>query len=259
MKTKKIKVICFYWQGERWQEDGMNYDSLDLTDQAYIKHLKRSSPIDRKTVEHYINNLYKGVEKWSVHPFDFICFSNDDLKLDKEIELKPFELVTTRGVLPRMWMFSEAAGLFGHQVLSLDIDVIITGSLKDIMNYNGNYCTRVSWQKASMGKLDGDIMSFKAGTETEAMFWTPLIENIKKAEKFTQGRERMWIRKVTEGIADTWSKIAPNQVVGYKRHVRKYGTLPDQARIVSCHGHPRPHEIDQQWRINNWKNEKRFN
>jgi hypothetical protein len=41
-------------------------------------------------------------------------------------------------------------------------------------------------------------------------------------------------------------------VLSYKRHVRRKG-LPANARIVSCHGKPRPHEINERWAKENWR------
>jgi len=249
---KPVYVICFYWQGERWQEQGMNYDKVE--DPGFRKHLARTGPLTHEMVCRYVDNLYFGVKKWAVHPFKFICFTNDDLDVDERIEIREFQSVVKEGVMPRMFMYSKAAGLFGHQVLCLDIDVVITGSLRDLMNYDGLYCTRTSFAGPDKGKLDGDIQSFQAGKEMEDIFWKPLIDDPEKAKEISQGRERFWVRHVMNGKADLWNDVAPDQVLSYKRHVMKNNKeLPENARIISCHGHPRPHIINEQWRKDNWE------
>lgn len=243
-------VICFYWEGDRWQEQGV-VPSTITKDISFQNHLKRVGKAPINLVSHYVNNLYFGVTKWAVHPFKFICFTNKKLETDPNIEIRSFPMVTDKGVLPRMYMFSEEAGLFGHQVLCIDIDVVITGSLEDIMGYRGRFCTRVRWQRGQDHLPDGDIMSFQAGPETEALFWTPLIKDIDHAIEIANGgRERMWITHQVGDNWDNWDKIAPDQVKSYKRHIlrRPLGN----ARIVSCHGHPRPHKIRDSWRVNNW-------
>ena len=244
-----MKVICFYWLGDRWQQDGMNYNSQD---DSFRRHLKRVGNVPKELAERYVNNLFKGVCRYAEEHFEFICFTNERLKVDPQIKVKPFPMVTTKGVIPRMWMFSQEAGLFGEQVLCLDIDVVITGSLKDIMAYRGTFCTRLGFAGVDKGKLDGDIMSFAAGPETEKIFWKPFIEDIKETERITTGRERFWVRHVATDIADNFDHIAPKQIFSYKANVRGKG-LPETARIVSCHGHPRPHQIKDKWIKDYWK------
>ena len=150
-------------------------------------------------------------------------------------------------------MFSEKAGLFGSQVFCIDLDVVVVGSLKNILEYDDLFCVRTAFAPGEGHLIDGDIMSFTAGVPTEDIFWKPLIANVRDAEiKSMGGRERMWIRHVASDIAQTWDQIAPEQVVSYKRHVRGRD-LPKNAKIVSCHGYPRPHQINELWRTENWK------
>lgn len=243
-----IYVICFYWQGDRWQENRKPVEDLN-----YEMHLRRVGRVDKQLASKYINNLYLGIRKWCGIPFKFVCFTNESVDVLKDVEIRKFPLVSKKGVMPRLFMFSEESGLFGHQVLCLDIDVIVTGSLKDIAGYEGLYCTRTSFRRGQTHLLDGDIQSFKASPGLEKIFWTPFIKDVSKAEELTQGRERYWVRHVASDIADTWDKVAPGQVVSYKRHIRNTGNISKNVRIVSCHGHPRPHQINEEWTKIHWK------
>jgi hypothetical protein len=271
-------VICFYWQGDRWQQDGFKYDSSGYRNRQQ-PFLNKVGNVPNDLPAKYVNNLYKGVLQYTVEPFHFICFTNEKLDVLPGIEIRPFRKVTQMGVLPRLYMFSEEAGLFGHQVLCLDIDILITGSLVDIMNYDGLFCARSKFRFGEGHKLDGDIMSFRAGKETEKMFWKPFIRNVKAVEKQTEGRERYWYRQIANDTADRWDVVVPNQVISYKRHVMKRiamdypdviqmkrerhrikrlvtqggNPLPENARIVSCHGTPRPDQIQGQWVKKYWK------
>lgn len=247
-------VICFYWQGDRWQQH-----SYIEKDGNYVNRqqpfLRKVGKVSDDLPSRYINNLYHGVKRFADRPFQFVCFTNEPLKVDRKIEIRPFRTVTRMGVLPRLYMFSKEAGLFGHQVLCLDIDVIIVGSLKLLMDYSGLFCARSKFKHGEEYKLDGDIMSFRAGKETEDLFWKPFIKNVEWAEKMTQGRERYWVRYVAEDIADRWDGIAPGCVVSYKRHVRNTKNPPflPGTSIVSCHGTPRPDQIDNKWIKQYWQ------
>lgn len=252
---KPIYIVCFYWEGDRWRENKKNFFPEEVTpDLSYQRHLRRVGPASIELVNLYINNLYKGFKKWATDPFEFICFCNDDNdKLDvlSDIDVRPFPMISKLGVLPRLWVFSEEAGLFGHQVLCLDIDVIITGNLHDILSYDGLFAVRPRWQRREAHLPDGDIISFRAGKETEDIFWSPFIKDIKAAEEQVEGRERHWI---TERIGDrwtSWDQVAPGQVVSYKHHILRREGIGN-ARIVSCHGFPRPHQITEEWRKENW-------
>ena len=276
-------VICFYWQGDRWQQRGFKYDDPDYRNRQQ-PFLDKVGNVTASLPAKYINNLYKGVKRFATRPFEFVCFTNEKLKVLSGIEVRPFKVVTQMGVLPRLYMFSKEAGLFEHQVLCLDIDVVIVGSLKRIMNYKGLFCARSKFKPGEGHKLDGDIMSFRAGEETEDIFWKPFIEDVEAAERLTGGRERYWFRHLVNDSADRWERYAPDQVISYKRHVamqrkkftegmpvsikrdivnervrvmalkrRSNSPLPTNARIVSCHGTPRPDQIQKPWIKEYWK------
>lgn len=248
---KPIQVICYWWQGDRWQRRGFKPDITHVNHQQ--QHMRRAGQVPDTLPERYINNLYFGVRDFAGQSFNFICFTNERLDLHPDIEVRHFQPISQHGVLPRLHMFSREAGLFGHQVLCLDIDVVIVGALDDILAYDGRFCTRSKFKPGEHHKLDGDIMSFRADRKTEQIFWQPFVNDVVGAERFTQGRERYWIRHVAGDFADRWDHVAPNQVVSYKWHVRPHKRLPKQARVVSCHGIPRPHEITDTWIKEFWK------
>lgn len=248
-------VICFYWEGERWKEE----QHLEGT---FTDHLKRIGTVSRDLVSVYVNNLHRGVRRFAHRPLKFVCFTNKDIpNLDKEIEIRNLPLFTKKGVLPRLYMFSRDAGLFGHQVLCLDLDIVIVGSLEKILDYSGQFCARTAYndrkkQNLKFAPVDGDIMSFRASKKTEELFWKPFIENVQWVENYTQGRERYWMQHIANDWADRWEDehIAPGRVISYKRHLmrRWRGRLPKKISIVSCHGKPRPHQIQDEWRKKYW-------
>lgn len=242
-------VICFYWQGDRWRSD---LSTTSTTDDKFKGVLQRTGAVSLSLASQYINNLFHGVKRFAERPFKFICFTNEQLEVHSDIELRPFPLLTEVGVLPRLYMFSPEAGLFGHQVLCLDIDVVIVGSLKQMMEYNGLFCTRSKFKPSEKYKIDGDIMSFRAGNEAATLFWDPFIANIDQAVQRTRGRERYWLRIVAAKFADRWEKEAPGAVKSYKWHVRRNKTVPIGASIISCHGLPRPHQIKDEWIKEYW-------
>jgi len=236
----KPTIICFYWQGDRWRPKNYN----DGGKVNYLaQHAESVGTVSNGLAGKYVNNLFHGCKRFTKTPFDFICFTNETLKLDKNIEIRGFNPPSFHGVLPRLAMFSEASGLFGRQVLCLDVDIVITGSLDDLLSYSGDFCGRAKFKPGCEHLIDGDIMGFKAGPKNETRFFKRFVDNLDWAEELAKGRERYWIREVTSGMeyVDKWQDMFPGQIFSFKRHVRDRD-LPEDARIVSFHGKPRPHQ-----------------
>lgn len=242
-------IICFYWQGDRWQEEGSEIETTNGRSRIFMNKMGAVSP---DLPAKYVNNLYYGAKRFADRPFKFVCFTDCDLDLDPEIEKRDFNPPTRMGVLPRLYMFSREAGMFGHQVLCLDLDVVIVGSLKPLLDYQGVFCGRGRFKPGFQSELDGDIMSFKSSEATERLFYKPFVDNVERGHKITGGRERMWMRHVAGDFADYWHEQAPGAVVSYKWHVQNK-KIPEGASIISCHGVPRPHQIKEKWIKEYWK------
>ena len=253
----KINVICFYWEGDRWQR---RVDPTITDDISYQRLAERTGDVSLELASQYVNNLYAGVKRFATKEFDFICYTNENLDLEKGVLRRDFPMITRKGVLPRLWMFSPESGLYGRQVLCFDLDVVIVGSLEKIMAYNGLFCARSKFRPGETWKLDGDIMSFQAGEEATRLFWDPFIADVDAAVNATMGRERYWVRRVADNFADRWDKVAPGAVASYKWHVMRRGDrkpAPDVS-VVSCHGTPRPHQIKQPWIKQYWNGTYQF-
>lgn len=243
-------VICFYWEGDRWSS---NLSTNSIYAPGVINRL---GTVDIGLASSYVNNLYRGVKNNATRDFKFVCFTNEELELDKGIESRNFPMHTGFGVLPRLWMFSQEAGFNGSQVLCLDLDVIIVGKLNTLMSYDGKFCARAKFMPGQEWKLDGDIMSFRAGPWIEERVWKPFISDIDAAVDFTKGRERYWIRHTLGDVAEKWQDISPKSILSYKRHVLRGSRIFAGTEVVSCHGYPRPHQVKNPELSKYWNGEK---
>jgi hypothetical protein len=225
-----LTIVCFLWQGDRWSKADM------------LLGVK------------YVQRLFNAVERNLSMPFRFVCFSNIKYDYSEGIELRPLLPASWKGCLPKVYMFCPYADLIG-QVLALDIDIIITGCLDDICSYRGDFIVRSKFAPGQEYKADGDIIGFQANHENAKRFWYPLVEDPMRYEAQTGGRERWYYRSMFPDMRDIprWQDKFPNQIYSYKRHCRATGKLPNNARIISCHGRPRPHELKEQWAVENWR------
>lgn len=221
-----LNVVTFLWRGDRWSGDDHG--------------------------EKYVDTLYRMVRRNLSTPFKFICFCDRDLSVHPKIEQRLFskkDSLSWKGVLPRMYMYSPQAELYG-QVLALDLDVVIVGPLDDIAGYRGDFCVRSKFKPGEEYKADGDIIGFNA--DKCRGIWYKFMKDPIAVENFTGGRERYFYRKAVVR-EDRWQRLFPGQIVSYKRHVRRRGKPPKKAVIVSCHGKPRPHQINESWAKENWR------
>lgn len=62
-----------------------------------------------------------------------------------------------------------------------------------------------------------------------------------------QGWMEMWVEK-----ADRLQDVFPGKFVSYKAHCR--GGLPEGAAAVCMHGHPKPHQVADEWVQQHWLN-----
>jgi hypothetical protein len=200
--------------------------------------------------EEYVRRLSQGVRRHLHIPsLRVVCFADRALSITG-VEFRELKAPFWKGNLPKSYVYSPEAGLEGR-VLLFDLDNVIVGSLDDMAAYDGPFCVRGRLQYGRPRQPDGDMIAFEAGNPTALSLWdaarhpaTPLA---------TQGRERDFILQVVPK-ADQWQDVCPGQVVSYRHdcRTRHRGKLPPNARVVSMHGRPRPHEVSDEFIVRNW-------
>jgi hypothetical protein len=194
--------------------------------------------------EEYVRRLRNGVSRHLTRHHDFVCFSDRPVCIDG-IDSRPLNPPSWKGHLPKLYVYSPEAGLTGRVIL-FDLDNVIVGSLDDMAAYRGPLCVRGRLTPAKGRLPDGDMISFDAGDVGH--LWE--AANRKDIEAITLGRERVFIHYVAPHC-DQWQLICPDQVVSYRYCAIK--ALPKEARVVSFHGRPRPHEVSHPWLQASWQ------
>lgn len=199
--------------------------------------------------ERYVARLREGVRKHLTLPHRFIVYADNPDRLPG-YDVRPLNPPSWKGCLPKIYVHGPEAALEGR-VLLLDLDNVITGSLDEIAAYDGPLCVRAWFAGWDRGEVvaDGDMIAFEAGAPESRCLWDALASDPMGVEDETGGRERFLIRGMVK--PDLWQQIVPGQIVSYKNHVIGR-ELPEDARIVSFHGHPRPHTIKDKWLKEAW-------
>lgn len=216
-------------------------------------------PGDASGVE-YVNRLYRGVERNLQQPHRFVLMCDDEYwhygavsvaQLEPGIERIPLEPLSMEGCLPKLAVHRPDNGLTGR-VLVFDLDSIIVGPIDTFAGYHGPFATRAWFGgiKKNIWLSGGDLLGFEAGSTS--WIWDRFARDPGKVERWTAGRERFVYREWVGDDLQYWQRLLPGQLVSYKWHVRGE-KWPVNARIVSCHGRPRPHELGNEPVKGHWR------
>lgn len=112
----------------------------------------------------YVNRLYKGFKRNSSVPFDFYCYTENSDGLDDNISV--IEL-TKREEIKQHWYkfdFHDMSFLMGKKCFIMDIDVVVTGNVDDLINFDlpkGNFGACNKWW--GNNKFNGGFQMFYQG------------------------------------------------------------------------------------------------
>lgn len=106
-------------------------------------------------------------------PFRFVCLTDDTVGLDEGIEARPLPEIPLPA--PYTWtpwrklsVWQQGVADLEGDVLFLDLDLLITGSLGEMFDYApGRYCVIENWTQLGEGIGNTSVFRFKAGAHPE--------------------------------------------------------------------------------------------
>ena len=126
------------------------------------------------------------------------------------------------------------------RIVGLDLDVLVTGSLRDVLSKLGLY---VGWQLAGMHHdevYNGSFQMFTAGSLQE--IWSefdPMRSPVVASAAGWRGSDQSWLSMNLIGREGCTSIDYPT-FASYPLHVRKLGTFSAKTRLVLFHGKRKP-------------------
>ena len=214
------------------------------------------------TAEH-VNNLSAMVSRHLTIPHRFLCFTDDPTGIKCETQLIPAaHLLKYGGCWVRLWLFSKEACAIGEQVVSIDLDTVIVGSLAPLFAHSQSLAIWGNLYPKVCGPYCGSIWSLFTGSLPEV--WEDFSANNLRRFKLQGnkykhvdcndwvGSDQCWIG-VTVPDARVWT--AEDGVLSYRLQAR--GELPSNARIVNFHGCEDPSlsscQRESPWILDHWR------
>jgi len=179
----------------------------------------------------HVSRLYENVKKYLKIPFEFICLSDVEIKVEG---IKRIPLIHNyKGWWSKIEVFRK--GITNTMItLYLDIDTVL---VKEINELPIPTCPLMLRDLGGNG-LETGIMLF---------FVNQLVEIYKNFEFGPEKRDAQYVERILNELGYTYKYIQDtfSGIYSYKYHCKE--GLPKDAKIVCFHGHPRPWEVNEEW------------
>ena len=202
----------------------------------------------------YVNKLYRSVCRNTRTPFRFVCLTdNDRAQFDDGVEkmVRDFSRCN-KGEIGKIMLYNPDNGFIGR-VLGLDLDTVIKGNFDPFLQRKEPFIVKKAFLPSKFPRLNGiggDAVSFVA--EKYYWLWDRQAQNPN-----AQGDERVfYVQNLKPEEITFWQDLFPQQYVSYRLHLRnlaKKGThtrlnnILKNAVLISFHGKPRPHQVQDAW------------
>ncbi|QQA44044.1 glycosyl transferase [Pelagovum pacificum] len=215
----------------------------------------------------YVNRLYSGVRRNLSAPVRFLCMTEHAEGLHPDVEVLPLPeepfhaemaaalaVANRQGAMRKVSLFRPGLieGLSGP-VLGFDLDVVITGDLSPIWEMApGKVAMRADWVEARRGRPTGHGSVFRYAPDRHGYLYEDIAKAPTAEVEKARGSEQRYTSLKAQGRGD-FAYIDKDLVVSFKHDCLglppvnwlRPARLPDNARVVCFHGHPKmPEAVD---------------
>lgn len=209
----------------------------------------------------YVNRLYSGVRRHLSAPVRFLCMTDRSDGLHPNIEVvdlpdepfaperdKALAVANRQGAMRKVSLFRrDVIPDLGGPVLGFDLDVVITGSLDDVASFApGKVAMRRDWVEARKGRPTGHGSVFRFDPARHGYLYDDLalapFHEVAKA----RGSEQRYTSHKAMDHGD-FAYLPDDWIVSFKHdcyavwpsNLWSEPRLPEAARVVCFHGHPK--------------------
>jgi hypothetical protein len=210
---------------------------------------------------YYVNRLFAGVSRFMDRPFRFVCFTDSGDGIGSGVEVFPLpevhfenEMVramTTgkrRGAWRKLTMLKPGAANLRGPCLGLDLDVVITGNLGELLDYRpGKLCMGRDWLERRRGRVGGHGSVFRFDPDLHGYLYEDFADDIsgsiawKGEQKYTSMTAQR--RGDLEYFPDGWICSFKRQAIPvFPMNFFVEPSLPANCRVMCFHGTPKMEE-----------------
>lgn len=200
---------------------------------------------------HYVNRLYKMVEKNLTLPHRFVCFTDNADGIDKNIEIRPLPELNDDGLPEKAWkklgLFSRHLADLEGTALFLDLDIVILRNIDDFFNVPGEFLIIKDWDFPNANIGNSSVFRFEVNKHANIIsdFYS---EGKDIRERYKNEQAFLSHEMEQKDILNFWNK---NWCISFKRNCLQRWPLcyfkmakePSEAvKILIFHGRPNPEQ-----------------
>ena len=203
--------------------------------------------------ESWVEKLYRGIERNYSGTFDFVCITDKNYKFKENIRSVRFSRsVDQYGWMSLMeWYHPDICT--GKRV-TMGLDTIITGSLDDIFDWEGDAAVAVCQDPYHPNEIC-NAMTLATPIFCEEI-WNYWLDNenqiINECRLLGAPSEMVLLRKLYSA-SPRLDTIFKGKILSYKVHIRDHWERVKDTSIIYFHGVPKPHQVNERWIQEYWR------
>lgn len=169
----------------------------------------------------------------------FVCLS--------DVAIEGVETIPLAHDWPKWWPIIEVfrPGLFTGRVMYLDLSDLIVDRIDFLFAGTGFVIApSPANPPPKHGNLASGLMVFDAG---DTKIYDRFAGQAQSIINRLHG-DQMWIEEMRPHAR----RFAPHIAVSFRGECQPKGGIPENAKIVFCHGRPKPDEIEERWFRERW-------
>lgn len=197
-----------------------------------------------------VNVLKRMIDRHYVDPHRFICVTDDADGIDPSVETLPLwndfaDVPSPHGgknpsCYRRLRMFHPEIGkYFGDRFVSMDLDAVITGDLRPILNRPEDFVAWGDTNPKPGSHYNGSMILLRAGARPQVWErFDPVTSPRESLRAQCWGSDQGWISFVLGNVEAKWGR--KDGVYSYRNDLQRCPSLPANAKIVLFHGNTDP-------------------
>jgi len=198
-----------------------------------------------------VNTLYSMVQRHLSVPHRFVCFTDDAAGVREEVEIRDLPdlyVPQERQISPwrKVGIFMPGLGGLEGRTLFLDLDVVVTGPLDDLLTYSDKLAIPENWTQPGQGVGNSSVFTFDIGkfayiVERYKAEVDTLFDHFPNSQTFVSRTAAE--HGDLEFFPPEWIRsFKVNCMPGGLLNWVKTPVLPDKARVIAFHGDPKPED-----------------